>query len=147
MALLAMLTSLIASCATSRAAPSSAPLTKPGAWANSERVETIYGAVEGAADREDTFSWRGIPYAAPPLGGLRWRPPAPPAPWAGVRSARDFGGKAAQRFVLSKLPIGSEDCLYLNVWRPATAETGLPVYVWIHGGNNTSGSADIVREF
>jgi para-nitrobenzyl esterase len=81
------------------------------------------------------------------LGDLRWRAPVPPAPWSGVRSARDFGGKAAQRFVLSKLPIGSEDCLYLNVWRPATAETGLPVYVWIHGGNNTSGSADIVREF
>lgn len=146
MALLAMLTPLLASCATPPA-PSPAALSKPGTWANSERAETIYGALEGAPDREDTFSWRGIPYAASPLGDLRWRPPAPPAPWAGVRFARDFGGKAAQRFVLSKLPIGSEDCLYLNVWRPATAETGLPVYVWIHGGNNTSGSADIVREF
>lgn len=126
-----MLTPLLASCATPPA-PSPAALAKPGTWANSERAETIYGALEGAPDREDTFSWRGIPYAAPPLGDLRWRPPAPPAPWAGVRSARDFGGKAAQRFVLSKLPIGSEDCLYLNVWRPATAETGLPVYVSIN---------------
>lgn len=146
MALLAVLASLLASCAT-LPAPAPAGISPPGTWACGERVETIYGTLEGSADREDTYAWRGVPYAAPPLGGLRWKPPVPPSPWAGVRSARDFGGKAAQRFVLSRLPIGSEDCLYLNVWRPATAETGLPVYVWIHGGNNTSGSADIVREF
>jgi para-nitrobenzyl esterase len=97
---------------------------------------TVRGIADGAA-RE----WRGIPYAAPPLGGLRWRPPQPAAKWSGTRDATAFGPICAQPgfdFQTGAVVVnGSEDCLYLNVFAPSDAPRGpLPVMVHLHGGSN-----------
>ncbi len=104
----------------------------------------VSGLVVGA--KEDISVYKGIPYAAPPTGPLRWRPPQPPDPWKGVRQCTEFGPACPQPDILSrlygtKLENVSEDCLYLNVWTPAnTSEGRLPVMVWIHGGGNISGA-------
>jgi para-nitrobenzyl esterase len=92
-------------------------------------------------------SFKDIPYAAPPVGDLRWRPPAAPANWAGVRDAGRYGDQCEQNrqswdSSASPQP-ASEDCLTLNVWTPAAlsgARPALPVMVWIHGGGLVSGS-------
>ena len=119
-----------------------AALFAPGEWSATPVVQTAYGVVEGTADTGGTWSWRGIPYAAPPIGELRWKAPRPPQPWQGVRRADRFGSSSAQLVpVLGQR--GSEDCLYLNVWRPKTADRMLPVYVFVHGGGNTIGSSDL----
>lgn len=119
----------------------------PGLWTGSEVVVTRFGALRGRPDEAGTLSWKGIPYAEAPVGELRWRAPRDPAPWAGVRDASRFGSRAIQASPLGGGISGSEDCLYLNVWRPADAETGLPVYVWIHGGGESIGAADIVPDY
>ncbi len=93
--------------------------------------------------------YRGIPYAAPPVGDLRWKAPQPPASWQGVRQATEFSNAcwqtqypAAVAIYQAKLPPLSEDCLYLNIWTSAkSAKDRLPVMVWIHGGGFTRGSA------
>ena len=107
----------------------------------------IRGLVVG--DQRDVEVFRGIPFATPPVGDLRWRPPQPPANWEGVRDCFEFGPSSPQPVdpLMNLLPIGSvgqtnEDCLYLNVYRPAKpSHDKLPVMVWIHGGGYTSGSA------
>jgi para-nitrobenzyl esterase len=115
------------------------PDTGPSVWGNRPLVHTVYGLLLGRADGGKTWCWRGVPYARPPVGPLRWKAPADPEPWEGIRKARRFGPHASQ--ILPVLgEIGSEDCLYLNIWRPRTRETGLPVYVFIHGGGNSIGS-------
>lgn len=102
------------------------------------------GAIEGLSDQGlDRFL--GIPYAAAPVGERRWRAPAPPAPWSGVRAATAFSDDCPQRRppwdrTQSDHPI-SEDCLGINVWRPSAAEGPLPVMVWIHGGGFVMGSS------
>jgi para-nitrobenzyl esterase len=119
-------------------------------------VETTLGKVRGE-QRGDAVSWRGIPYAAPPVGALRFRPPAPATPWPGERDATRFGSVAAQSRdphismlsgVTEKI-VSGEDCLLLNVFAPAPepggqpgAEPGVrrPVMVWIHGGAFIMGS-------
>ncbi len=117
-------------------------LFAPGAWSGAALVQTEYGTIEGAGDTSNTWSWKGIPYAAPPVGELRWKAPRPPAAWAGVRRADRFGNSSAQLVPVLGM-IGSEDCLYLNIWRPRSAETKLAVYVFVHGGGNTIGSSNL----
>ena len=98
-------------------------------------VETEAGQVEGILTRDDDVTvFRGIPFAAPPVGDLRWRPPAPPVPWEGVRKAHTFGAQCPQppSAETADLPM-SEDCLHLNLWAPSTGERH-PVLVWIYGG-------------
>jgi para-nitrobenzyl esterase len=110
------------------------------------RVES--GELQGVVD-DGVASFKGIPFAAPPVGDLRWRPPQPAARWTGVRQAADFGANCMQgRFGpppapgAPPAPVPSEDCLFLNVWRPASATptAKLPVMVWIHGGGFMGGS-------
>src|ERR1700685_283743 len=108
----------------------------------------VRGLIVGAAD--DVQAYRGIPYAAPPVGALRWQPPQPALAWSGVRACYEFGSAAPQKPVpmLGFLPgmaqntPSSEDCLYLNVGAPARAGAKpLPVLVWIHGGGYLFGAA------
>lgn len=106
-------------------------------------VATPAGTLEGRA-KDGVEAFVGIPYAAPPVGPLRWRPPAPAPRWKGVRVAAEFGNDCPQvRFAgdatPSTQPMG-EDCLTLNLWRPAGAKN-LPVMVWIHGGGFVAGSS------
>jgi para-nitrobenzyl esterase len=106
-------------------------------------AEVEQGALAGVSEGAiDTF--RGMPFAAPPVGALRWRPPRPAASWAGVRSAAAFGPACLQPIGAANIggdpgPI-SEDCLTLNVWAPAGARDA-PVMVWIHGGGHRFGSS------
>jgi len=114
------------------------------------------GEVIGTLGRYGGHVWRGIPYAAPPVGTRRWRAPEPPARWEGTREALAFSGhcpQLASRFAGVDAEPGSlsgtEDCLYLNVYAPRfepgavpSAATRLPVMVWIHGGGNVIGLAD-----
>ena len=91
-------------------------------------------------------SWKGVPYAAPPVGAQRWREPQPVAPWDSVRAADAYGHDCMQEpFGGDAAPLGTppaEDCLFVNVWAPAPAPTGrLPVMVWIHGGGFVNGGS------
>lgn len=110
-------------------------------WTGDPVVKTRYGAVRGYEDKSETWSWKAIPFAAPPIGELRWKAPRDPAPWEGVRENNAFCPPGTQYAPVGDLIVGSEDCLYLNVWRPRSAERNLPVYFWIHGGGNSIGSA------
>jgi para-nitrobenzyl esterase len=108
-------------------------------------VAVTGGAVRGIA-RRGLRMWRGIPYAAPPVGSLRLRAPRPVVPWERVRDASDFGSVAPQsregNFIgASRRAPLSEDCLTINVMRPATDATGLPVMVFVHGGAYSVGSS------
>ncbi|MFW9831591.1 MAG: carboxylesterase/lipase family protein [Candidatus Thorarchaeota archaeon] len=111
-----------------------------GQWNNEIIVQTKYGLVQGFSDK-GTWCWKGIPYGTPPVGDLRWKAPLDPIPWLGMRRATKFGNSAAQVMPIMG-PTGSEDCLYLNLWRPKSVETELPVYMYIHGGGNSIGSSD-----
>ncbi|HEY4333401.1 MAG TPA: carboxylesterase family protein, partial [Ilumatobacteraceae bacterium] len=110
------------------------------------KVETTSGMLTGGSHR-GALVFRGIPYAAPPVGRLRFRPPQAMAPWTGVREALAFGPMAPQNpsaleAIAGNTPLGqSEDCLTLNVWTPGCDEAKRPVMVWIHGGGFTTGTA------
>lgn len=99
-------------------------------------VSTTGGDLRGFAASEDTWQFLGIPYAKPPLGELRWRPPVAAEPWSGVREAVSWADQSAQDMALEAVNKGgmSEDSLYLNITAPKEA-SGLPVMVWFHGGS------------
>jgi para-nitrobenzyl esterase len=110
------------------------------------------GALSGAVDSSGVLVFRGIPYAAPPVGDLRWRPPTPVAHWSGTRPANRLGRNCVQDRIYSDIdPFTagiSEDCLYLNVWTtdldPAARK---PVMVWIYGGGYNAGFGDEARHY
>ena len=106
------------------------------------RIET--GVIEGAVNA-DVLTFKGIPFAAPPLGELRWRPPQPALPWEGVRPAKEYGADCMQKpFAGDAAPLSvttAEDCLVLNIWRPASKAKKLPVMVWIYGGGFVNGGS------
>jgi len=107
---------------------------------------TVQGDVEGL-EADGICAFKGIPFAAPPTGALRWRAPQPPASWEGVRPAHAFGANCPQETLPIEMKImevpgpQDEDCLYLNVWTPACDDHKRPVMVWIHGGGLGLGSA------
>lgn len=116
----------------------------PAAAASDPVVDAPAGSVRGTEDR-GIRAFKGIPYAAPPVGERRWQPPAAPVRWDGTRDATRFGAACVQPKPRGPsiygwdLPAMSEDCLSLNIWTPANAAKA-PVFVWIHGGALTSGS-------
>lgn len=105
-------------------------------------IRTDSGVLAGTIDEAGTRVFKGIPYAAPPIGELRWREPQAPPRWAGVRDASDFGDRCQQAPFPAYRPIGgsgmSENCLFLNVWSAVGSEKR-PVLVWIHGGGFSYG--------
>ncbi|MBY8610514.1 carboxylesterase family protein [Burkholderia arboris] len=153
----------LGACVSSTLVPSS---TREAADPSPTQRSTRFGTVNGL-DRTTTtgvYAWLGVPYAQPPIGALRWMPPVDPEAWAGVRTTQQFGHSCAQGGVYFSpapndapyglavrdgfgKPVGSEDCLTLNIWSPATAHGPLPVIFFIHGGSNVSGySADPIYD-
>ena len=128
------LTALIgASAVTSAAAQSTSPI-----------VQVDGGKLAGAT-ADGVSSWKGIPFAAPPVGPLRWRAPQPVARWSGVHQATEYSHDCMQKpFPSDAAPLGTtpaEDCLYANVWKPAGNAKKVPVMVWIYGGGFVNGGA------
>lgn len=115
-------------------------------FAEGPQVKVTGGTIEGIPARNGIRSYKGIPFAAPPVGPLRWKFPQPVVPWEGTRPAKEFGPSSLQSRAVA-LVMGvqgglDEDCLYLNVWAPTSAKD-LPVMVWIHGGAFTTGSGSM----
>jgi len=126
--------------------------------------ETRFGKVQGVDDSATgTYFWKGVPFAKPPVGDLRWRAPVDPDSWKSPRATQQFANACVQygriygpgannKFdptigTTLNQAVGSEDCLYLNIWRPADRRGGLPVIVFVHGGSNVSGyTADPVYD-
>jgi para-nitrobenzyl esterase len=117
-------------------------------------VRTTAGLVSGVPARNPgVIAYKGIPFAAPPVGALRWKAPQPPASWDGVRKAEAFSASCIQAIVEEKKPWTyefmthgevSEDCLYVNVWTPARVSSERrPVFVYIYGGANVEGSGAV----
>lgn len=118
---------------------------------------TQYGKVEGLLDEDEkNLAWLGVPFARPPIGKLRWQRPQAPEPWTGVKSVKECRDPCAQVGGFFGVPdqgkdfstlaetfwklVGSEDCLYLNIYSPVSAEQKLPVLVFVHGGINRVGA-------
>jgi para-nitrobenzyl esterase len=139
------------------------------AWADNDKSdverETRFGKIVGLDDSAGTgtYAWKGVPFAKPPVGDLRWKAPVDPDSWKSPRAAQQFGNACVQygriygpgannRYdqtigTTLNTAVGSEDCLYLNIWRPADRRGNRPVIVFVHGGSNVSGyTADPVYD-
>jgi len=146
--LIALLLGALAGCG--RNAPESEQISYPHPVAEQSQRDTAQGPVVGFADSHDTFGWMGIPFAAAPVGELRWRAPRPPQVRTQLLQATAPGGMCPFLDPRDDVPPvgGSEDCLYLNIWAPRqVAEEKLPVMVWIHGGANVQGTANSYTTF
>src|SRR5258708_2131927 len=129
-------------------------LTVPLAAAITAPVRVSGGQVSGVPGKDPSvMTFKGIPFAAPPEGDLRWRAPQPVVPWEGVKKGDQFGNSCVQKIVPERKPHTyefmahnaiSEDCLYLNVWTAAaTPAERRPVYIYLYGGGNVEGSAAV----
>jgi para-nitrobenzyl esterase len=129
LAALVLATGLLPLCSVDAATPdASAPV-----------AQTRMGEIRGKLDGK-VRTFLGIPYAAPPVGDLRWRAPQPPAAWTGALDATKPGNGCAQTRIRDQGVVGSENCLYLNIYAPDTPDKALAVMVWIHGGTFLVGS-------
>ena len=128
------------------------PLAAPAQAQAPLKIKTTLGTLEGTATPDGAVhAFKGIPYAAPPVGNLRWAPPQPAAKFQGLFAAKDYGNHCAQANSFADMIFHdagpSEDCLSLNIWTPANAKPGakLPVMFWIHGGGYYAGGASEAR--
>ena len=113
-------------------------------------VKILNGTVEGVKEKSGIYSFKGIPFAAPPVGDLRWKAPQPAKKWEGVRKANKFGPRAMQPPIFSDMVFRSdgmsEDCLYLNIWAPEISQQKkLPVLVYFYGGGFVAGDGSEPR--
>ena len=148
---------LLAACgnasSTNGAATDTTDTAEEASVSAAPELKVTGGTISGAVNADgDVIIYKGIPFAAPPVGDLRWKAPQPVEDWEGVRECTEYSAAAVQpeqapfmmwteEFIIDTSKGYSEDCLYLNVWAPADLKGDAPVVVFIHGGGNTSGGA------
>src|SRR5207245_1121511 len=115
--------------------------SSPGPTPSDPSVVVVQSGTLRGVLADGVYSFKGVPYAKPPVGSLRWAAPQPPSSWSGERRADAFGPHCVQSGLTDTSFTGSEDCLYVNVWVPQRSTSDLlPVFVFLHGGANLTGS-------